>query len=95
MSKNPNWTNDEHILALDLYFTNDGRRLEPSDKKVIELSNLLKSLPIHSKKIRTENFRNPDGVSMKLGNFRRLDQTLKELVYHMVRGERSLYGKNI
>ena len=73
MPRNPNWTTDEHILALNLYFESDGRLLEPSDEKVIELSNILNSLPIHGQDIRSENFRNPAGVSMKLGNFRRLD----------------------
>ena len=65
MPRNPKWTNDEHILALNLYFDSDGRMLDPSDEKVIELSNLLNSLPIHSQDIRSENFRNPDGVSME------------------------------
>jgi Zn finger protein HypA/HybF involved in hydrogenase expression len=88
MSKNPYWTNDDHILALDLYFTNDGRLLKSTDKKLIELSNLLISLPILSDKIRMENFRNISGVSIKLGNFRRLDPDLKRVgLPHGAKGE--------
>jgi 5-methylcytosine-specific restriction enzyme A len=94
MSKNPNWTNDEHILALDLYFSSEGRLLEPSDKKVIELSHLLNSLPIHSDELRTENFRNPDGVSMKLGNFRRLDPNFEGVgLPHGAKGEITIWKK--
>jgi 5-methylcytosine-specific restriction protein A len=40
---------------------------------VIELSELLKALPIHAHRPDAEKFRNPNGVSMKLSNFLRFD----------------------
>lgn len=73
MTRNPNWTRDELILALDLYLSRNKLPLPPSDRDVIELSKLLNQLPIHPRTERGTNFRNPNGVSMKLGNFQRLD----------------------
>ena len=75
--KNPPWTSDQHILALDLYFDNHGRQLDKSDNKIIQLSHLLISLPIYNKENRAATFRNPAGVAMKLGNFKRLDDENK------------------
>ncbi len=65
--RNPAWTEDELILALDLYL----RRglLGDKDPELVELSNLLRSLPIYPLSERTSNFRNPNGVSRKLSNF--------------------------
>jgi len=72
MPRNPDWTRDEIILALDLY-----HRVRPpfdeSDAEVVELSQLLGKLPIHPPETRSESFRNPAGVAMKLSNFLRLD----------------------
>ena len=96
MPRNPKWTNDEHILALNLYFESEGRLLDPLDDKVIELSNLFNSLPIHSEETRTENFRNPDGVSMKLGNFRRLDPNFEGAgLQHGAAGEVKIWDKYV
>lgn len=73
MSINPNWVRDELILALDLYFKYGRTQLNPKHPQVIELSGILNSLPIHSGRYRDIEFRNPNGVSMKLGNFLSLD----------------------
>lgn len=73
MSKNPNWTRDEIILALHLYMTAERRQLDKSHPRVIELSKTLNRLPVHSKDQRNAEFRNPTGVSMKLGNIRAID----------------------
>jgi hypothetical protein len=69
--RNPPWTPDELVLALDLYLP-DRRVLDEIDERVIELSQLLNELPIHRER-GTGNFRSPDAVVMKLANFRRLD----------------------
>ena len=61
MSRNPNWARDELILALDLYLQEG--QLDVSHPKVIELSNLLNSLPIHTDRLNNEKFRNPNGVA--------------------------------
>ena len=73
MSKNPKWTREELILALDLYVRCGRKQLDAQHLKIIELSRLLNSLPIHSSVSREAEFRNPNGVSMKLGNFLSLD----------------------
>ena len=49
---NPKWTRDETILALDLYFDSDGQIPSSNSAEVIELSNLLRSLPYHSEAAR-------------------------------------------
>ena len=71
--RNPPWTRDELILALDLYFTTPAARGSKNHPKVIELSDLLNKLPIHSKSKPGVTFRNPNGVGMKLSNFLRYD----------------------
>jgi 5-methylcytosine-specific restriction protein A len=69
--KNPNWTRDELILTLDFYFDDNHGSFDKKNPKIIELSNLLKSLPIH--KVYNEKFRNPNGVALKLSNFASYD----------------------
>jgi 5-methylcytosine-specific restriction enzyme A len=69
---NPNWTHDEVILALELYFDCAGSVPGPSDRRVEDLSDLLRSFPHHSVAARKESFRNPDGVAFKLQNLRQV-----------------------
>ena len=73
MPKNPDWTQDELILALDLFFRAHRNQLDARHPEVIQLSHLLNQLPIHDTNLRQADFRNPEGVSMKLGNFLALD----------------------
>jgi 5-methylcytosine-specific restriction protein A len=68
---NPKWTRDELILDLDLYIKGGRKVLSKNHPDVIALSELLNRLLIH--KGREAKFRNPNGVSMKLGNCRRFD----------------------
>ena len=75
--RNPTWTRDELILALDLYFTTPAARGSKNHPKVIELSDFLNKLPIHSGIKPGETFRNPNGVGMKLSNFLRYDPDYK------------------
>ena len=63
------WARDELILALDLYFTSPAARSNVRHPGIVELSELLQELPIHPVELRPPNFRNPNGVAMKLGNF--------------------------
>ncbi len=73
MAQSSDWTWDEHVLALDLYmqFPNSppGKESEP----ILSLSRLLNSLGQRRGVVRSEKFRNANGVYMKLMNFRRLD----------------------
>lgn len=75
--KAPDWTREELILALDLYFTLDIawlRKLTGNSPEMIELSQMLKKLTIHAPKYRQlDSFRSPSSVHMKLMNFLRCD----------------------
>jgi len=71
--RNPAWTRDELILALDLYFRSPAARGSKTHPEVIELSNLLNILPIHAGAKPGDTFRNENGVGMKLSNFLRYD----------------------
>lgn len=67
---NPAWTEDEIILALDLYFELDAKVPDASHPQVIALSGLLRSMPYHAEAARKATFRNPAGVAFKLQNLR-------------------------
>lgn len=73
VKKNPTWTRDEILLALDLYFELDPRRMVAHDPQIIQFSDLLNDLPIHDDRTQNSKFRNLVGVSMKLRNFLRFD----------------------
>jgi len=70
---NPNWTREEVILALDLYFDCGGKMPSAKDPRVVELSRVLRAFPYHSAAARKSSFRNPDGIAFKLQNLRQLD----------------------
>lgn len=72
-ARNPAWTYDELILALDLYFRFPPSQVSQSHPEVTQLSEILNQLPVHVDRPDPERFRNPNGVYMKLCNFLRLD----------------------
>lgn len=65
------WTEEERILALDLYLRvgTAGR----SDDEVLALSDVLNRLAFHPDAGTRANFRNPNGVALKLANFAAID----------------------
>ncbi|MFF9864091.1 HNH endonuclease [Streptomyces sp. NPDC013953] len=63
--KNPDWAQDEIILACQLVKENGWKGLDAQDARVVELSALLQLLPIHAEAERNEKFRNPNGVARK------------------------------
>jgi 5-methylcytosine-specific restriction protein A len=72
MPRNPPWSHDELLLALDLYMR---RGLPPvDDSEVAKLSVLLNTLRGQEDVADAEHFRNANGVHMKLGNFRAHDR---------------------
>ena len=71
--KNPPWTRDEHIVALDFYLSHAPNIPGKESKEVHELSRQLNELDSFLADEKTDNFRNPSGVYMKLMNFRRFD----------------------
>lgn len=71
--RNPNWTRDELILTLDFY-----KRYSPSipdkhSKEIAALSEQLNKLATIVGDKPSDTYRNPNGVYMKLMNFRRFD----------------------
>lgn len=71
--RNPKWHRDEIILALDLYFDKELGPMDAGNPKIIALSELLNRLPIFDYKPDQQTFRNPNGVTLKLSNFKALD----------------------
>jgi predicted HNH restriction endonuclease len=71
--RNPAWSRDELILALDLYVR--FRRALPgkTSKEVAELSGLLGRIGRASGRAEESTYRNVNGVYMKMMNFRRFD----------------------
>lgn len=61
------------ILALELYFREPSARGRKTHPAVMELSAVLNRLAIHSSYQLDADFRNPNGVGMKLSNFLRFD----------------------
>jgi len=74
-TRNPTWSRDELILALDLYFRLGGRpaSVPKNHPGIVRLSDTLNQLPIHAQRPDAQRFRNPNGVYMKLCNFLRFD----------------------
>ncbi|MBB4197344.1 putative HNH restriction endonuclease [Rhodoblastus sphagnicola] len=74
--RNPPWNREELILALDLYIRFAGNPPGKSSAEIVELSMLLNRLTSADRQYNSE-FRNPNGVYMKLMNFRRFDKTFQ------------------
>ena len=67
-ASNPPWNYEELVLALDLYTR---RGMPPqSDPEVVQLSELLNRMRSGAEVADVGRYRNPNGVHMKLGNFR-------------------------
>ncbi len=73
LARNPIWSRDELILALDLYLQHRLSPLGKGSAEVTELSDFLNRMGVALGKPSTETFRNANGVYMKLMNFRRFD----------------------
>lgn len=101
MARNPAWTRDELILALDLYFRVNPLHTSEQNPEIQALSAALNELPVHAVRPDGEHFRNPNGVYMKLCNFLRFDpgyegtgltrgNRLEEEVWEEFAGDREL-----
>ena len=71
--RNPKWHRDEVILALDLYYQLEPGQIHTRNPKIIELSEILNKLPIHNENPQSNDFRNANGVGLKLSNFLAID----------------------
>ncbi|MEW2393730.1 HNH endonuclease [Streptomyces venezuelae] len=66
----PAWTEDELVLAGARVVKNGWRELRTGDPEVQELSELIRSLPIHpTEALALPEFRSPDSVSRKTSDF--------------------------
>lgn len=73
--RNPSWLRDELILALDLYLSNPASPPGKTSQPVKELSALLNKIGRRLHQGSRGDYRNPNGVYMKMMNFRRFDPT--------------------
>ncbi|WP_363347249.1 HNH endonuclease [Methylocystis echinoides] len=71
-ARNPTWARDELILALDLYVQFKGNPPGKGSSEIVELSTLLNKMGSQFAGV-TREFRNANGVYMKIMNFRRFD----------------------
>jgi hypothetical protein len=71
-ARNPTWSRDELILTLDLYVQFNGNPPGKTSKNIVELSDLLNKMGAQIAN-RKADFRNANGVYMKVMNFRRFD----------------------
>lgn len=78
MNRNPDWTRDEYILALDVYLRHNPMKLVECHPEVIELSRLLKELPLHEERPLEEVFRNTTGIYFHLRGFMKYDPNYLE-----------------
>ena len=72
-TRNPVWSRDELILALDLYLRHRNALPGPGHVDVVAVSELLNQIGHITRANMNEVYRNPNGVAMKLQNFRRFD----------------------
>ena len=75
--QDPDWTWDEHVLALDFYMTHRKRTPDKKSREIADLSTLLNRMGERLGLARSDKYRNSNGVYMKLMNFRRLDPTFQ------------------
>ncbi|MBA4143827.1 MAG: HNH endonuclease [Nitrosospira sp.] len=71
--RNPPWSRDELILALELYLRHRASPLRKDDREVTELSEFLGKMGQVLGLAEAETYRNANGVYMKMMNFRRFD----------------------
>jgi 5-methylcytosine-specific restriction enzyme A len=90
--KNPKWTQDELVLALELFFRLDSpSAFSSSNPKVIALSDDLNRL--RSAEATDEKFRNANGVAMKLHNFSRFRDREAKGLSHGGKLEEAIWNK--
>ena len=74
-TRNPDWTRDELIIALDLYLQHRASPPGKDSKEVLAVSEVLNRIgtKLHGDVGKEKTYRNANGVYMKLMNFRRFD----------------------
>ena len=77
--RNDVWQWDELLLALDLYFRAKNLTAREVESQCEDLSSILNRMGDLSGAVKTDTYRNRNGVRLKLMNFRRLDPELQKL----------------
>jgi 5-methylcytosine-specific restriction protein A len=72
-TRNPKWSRDELIVTLDFYLQHNPSIPDKRSSQISELSDFLNRLQMKLGGETGDKFRNPNGVYMKLMNFRRFD----------------------
>lgn len=72
-TRNPKWSRDELIVTLDFYLRHNPSIPDKRSSQISELSDFLNRLQMKLEGETGDKFRNPNGVYMKLMNFRRFD----------------------
>lgn len=67
--RNPKWTRNEIIIALDFYFKHYPHIPERNTPEIKQISEILRNLELENNKNINSNYRNVSGVYMKLMNF--------------------------
>jgi 5-methylcytosine-specific restriction enzyme A len=63
--RNINWVRDELILVCSLVVQNEWNGVRQTDPRAVELSDLLRRMPLHDPALRDETFRSPSSVQRK------------------------------
>jgi 5-methylcytosine-specific restriction protein A len=71
--RNPPWTRDELIVALDYYLSNPNDSFSPTGEGILNLTTSISQVAKALGLIGADTLRNANGVSMKLLNFRAHD----------------------
>jgi predicted HNH restriction endonuclease len=77
--RNDVWRWEELVLALDLYFRAKNLPAAEVENECQALSKVLDRMGSQTGAVKTETYRNRNGVRLKLMNFRRLDPALQRL----------------
>lgn len=72
-TRNPKWSRDELIVTLDFYLRHNPSIPDKKSSEILALSDFLNRLQMKMGGETGDKFRNPNGVYMKLMNFRRFD----------------------
>ncbi len=74
--RNPSWTHDELVLAIEVLkeIQKNGEVISKSNERIIALSRKLNAMKTHPMATRSQNFRDPDGVRARISYFQRISK---------------------
>lgn len=94
VGRNPTWSKDELILALDFYLRHAGSIPNKNSRAIFDLQQQILNAARRAQLTGNDKFRNRNGVYMKLMNFRRLDPKFKSIgLRHSGKREEALWAE--